>query len=567
MDVRTTNVDNAANVLAGLPAARYDRPRMDPTISVPVADPLPASLRFSTLFRRPGFLVALIVLAYSISFFVLASALLQQYGFPLDDSYILQTVARNFAHYGVLGFIPGVPSSGATSVLWACIQAASHRFTDVDPVLFNLALSWLLLASIGSTLFLLARRDGFPLSLSFFLAVSPALCGNFIWLGLIGMEHLLFIAILLATIYFWFDVGRHRLRSALLAGIGIGLLAITRPEAMVLGPLIVATAWAIKRSTREAISALAAWTVFVGITIGTNLYTSHSWMPATLQGRTWLYFRTKGGPHSLFSIEYFLFTWLLRPSMQFSLWIAGPDLPSYQAILLTCIPILIASAGAIWIFKQRPPRIIFLFFLALAHFAIYLFTFPTMGHGGRYQPLNLFLLLPCFFAGALFLSHRARKLHPQTSIAVATAALVVAGAMSLRVWRTVAIDGIGHINDTHGKAVQWVLQNEPATARIAALDIGKISYALNRPVVDLGGLADPAYLPYLIGERAPLYLASQHVNLVVLPSGPLAGRLGFSQSELARSKVAEFCSPPVPWHVGYTYTANAEPCQIVYRFH
>jgi hypothetical protein len=50
-------------------------------------------------------------------------------------------------------------------------------------------LSWLILVSIGSTLFLLARRDGLSAPLSFALAASPALCGNFMWLALIGMEH------------------------------------------------------------------------------------------------------------------------------------------------------------------------------------------------------------------------------------------------------------------------------------------------------------------------------------------------------------------------------------------
>jgi hypothetical protein len=539
---------------------------MAPVSAVSVGEREPDTLgTFSALFRRQSSLVGLIILIYSISLLVVASALRQQYGFPLDDSYILQTVARNFAHYGVLGFIPGVPSSGATSVLWACVQAANHRVLHADPILFNLALTWVLLASIGATLFLLARRDGLSLSLSFCFAAAPAFCGNFVWLGLIGMEHLLFVAIVLATIYFWFDLGRHRLRSALLAGIGAGLLAITRPEAMALGPLIVATAWKIKRSTREALSALAPWAIFVAIAVATNLHTSHSWMPATLQGRTWLYFQASGGPHSLLSIERFLFAWLLRPSMQFSLWVAGADLPPYQAILVTCIPVLIASLGAIWIFNQRPSRILFLFFLALAHFSIYLLRFPTMGHGGRYQPLNLLLLFPCLFAGLLFMFSRVRRLHPQAPIVFAAALLVAAGGASLRVWRTVAIDGIGQINNTHGKAAQWILQNQPATARIAAFDIGRISYALNRPIVDLGGLADPAYDPYLISGRAPLYLASQHVNVVVLPGGVLSRGLGFSQSALARTKLAEFCVPLDRWRVGFMYTANAEPCQVLYR--
>jgi hypothetical protein len=358
---------------------------MQSPVSAPVSDAPPVvSGRLPALFENTGFLTGLIVLAYSVSLLVLASALLRQYGFPLDDSYILQTVARNFAHYGVLGFIPGVPSSGATSVLWACIQAANHWLLHGDPVLFNLVLSWLLLASIGSMLFLLARRDGLPLPLSFCFAVSPAFCGNFIWLGLIGMEHLLFVAILLATIYFWLDLGRHRLRSALFTGLGIGLLAITRPEAMVLGPLIVATAWVIKRSTREALSALALWAVFIAITVASNLHTSHTWMPATLQGRTWVYFHGWGGPHSFRSIAIFLFGWLLRPAMQFSLWQSGPDVLLFRPGFLAFLPVVIALLGVFRLLRSLPQRVTFLFLLAFAHFGLFLLTFPSMGHGGRY---------------------------------------------------------------------------------------------------------------------------------------------------------------------------------------
>src|ERR1700730_9804594 len=87
----------------------------------------------------------LIVLLYSVGFLVVGSALRVQYGFPLDDSWIHQTVARNFAYFGTLGFIPGKPSSGATSLLWAGIQAANYRTLHLDPVVFNLILGWLTL--------------------------------------------------------------------------------------------------------------------------------------------------------------------------------------------------------------------------------------------------------------------------------------------------------------------------------------------------------------------------------------------------------------------------------------
>lgn len=145
----------------------------------------------------------LLTLVYVAAFTIIASVLHQTHGFPLDDSYIYQTVARNLGLHGRLGFMADRPSSGATSLLWALIQAANYRFFAVDPVWYNLTLSYLLFACMGPLLFLLCRRDASPVPLCFAVAVAPALMGNFLWLGMIGMEHLLFVVLSLAEIYFW----------------------------------------------------------------------------------------------------------------------------------------------------------------------------------------------------------------------------------------------------------------------------------------------------------------------------------------------------------------------------
>jgi hypothetical protein len=129
---------------------------------------------------------------------------------------------------------------------------------------------------------------------------------------------------------------------------------------------------------------------------------------------------------------------------------------------------------------------------------------------------------------------------------------------------------VSRLNRIHAlppcQAGRWILQNQPANARVAAFDIGKISYVLDRPVVDLGGLVDPVYEPYLRSGRAPLYLEERHVSLVVLPSGGLAGQLGFSQSQLENANRAQFCYPPHEWLVSLKYAGTAEQCQVIYIF-
>lgn len=512
-----------------------------------------------------------LLILYSGCFFFLASALRIQYGFPLDDSYIHQTVARNFARYDVLGFIPGKPSSGATSLIWACIQASNYKFLHLDPIKFNFIFSWVMLALIGPMLFVLSRKDGLSLLSSIALAASPALCGNFMWLGLIGMEHLLFVVLVLVSIYFWFDLGIHRGRNAILAGIGAGMLAITRPEAMVFGPLLAISAWKIKRTFSEVASVLTVWVAFIALLFASNFYTSHSFMPATLKGRTWLYFHNSGGPHTVHSMTRFLGAWIQRFPRQFSTTYVQQMQSLHEVhgrfAFYGFLLFGLAVIGVYALVSQRLPRVSFLLLWCILHSCIYLLTFPTGGHGGRYQPLNLLLLFPCLFFGMLWLLQKVMRGQTLWTAVVTVAALVLAGATSLRTWRIVAVDGIGHINNTHGNMGAWMLQNLPANADVAAFDIGRISYIWNRNLIDLGGLVDPSYVPYLTSGHIPEYLEQHHVQYVVLPS-KAADEFGFTHdSALKMTRLSEFCSPYDTWIVGFRYTIHAMECQELFQLH
>src|SRR5512135_1121884 len=55
--------------------------------------------------------------------YLLASALIYRIGFPLDDSWIHLTYARNLAQLGEWSFQPGHLSAGSTSPLWTFLLA------------------------------------------------------------------------------------------------------------------------------------------------------------------------------------------------------------------------------------------------------------------------------------------------------------------------------------------------------------------------------------------------------------------------------------------------------------
>jgi hypothetical protein len=146
----------------------------------------------------------------------------------------------------------------------------------------------------------------------------------------------------------------------------------------------------------------------------------------------------------------------------------------------------------------------------------------------------------------------------------ALTATVLAGVASLATWRTVTIDGIGHINDTHGMISKWLKAHTPPNASIAAFDIGRISYDWQNGITDLGGLVDPSYYPYLVEGRVPQYLEARHIQYLVLPGDGTEG-FGFQTHPIAMTKVAEYCSPKDPWLIGFRYTIHATRCQELYR--
>src|ERR1700677_239652 len=80
-------------------------------------------------------------------FLFFGSVLLRHFGFPLDDSWIHQTVARNLADTGVLGFRPGRLSAGSTSLLWTILLAVRPLlFPALSPVLYCFVLSTAIMA-------------------------------------------------------------------------------------------------------------------------------------------------------------------------------------------------------------------------------------------------------------------------------------------------------------------------------------------------------------------------------------------------------------------------------------
>ena len=462
-------------------------------------------------------------------FLAFASILASHPGFPLDDSWIHQTVARNLVETHVLGFLPGVRSSGSSSLLWTAVLAAGYAsFRGLTPVLYSGGVSALLLGGIGLLLRRLAARDNWPPTEAWLLSLAPVLNGNFLWLGMIGMEHLLFVALSLAVIERWFaDAGRWSLAGA---AAGMALLALTRPEGVLLVGLLVLLRSAGRGWGARAVLAAGAG-AGLGVSFAVNWAVTRTLLPLTMKGRQWLFFQNHTADGWRFAFERtavrrLLDVWTVRPvDFDYSRLTAG-------AALLTLAALAALAGWALWRLARRgSARLLAVAMWAVALNATYLLMLPTWGHGGRYQPMTLLLMVPLLAAGVLHalrsLSLRAgaaATLANRVAVVGTTLLLAASAARSLSLWRGLTGNGIDQINQEHGAMAAWVASHVPPddqrARRIAAFDIGRIGYGLHGSLVDLGGLTDAAYLHYLETHTVPRYLRERGIRYLVLPTDP-----------------------------------------------
>src|SRR5690606_10954326 len=224
-----------------------------------------------------------------------------------------------------------------------------------------------------------------------------------------------------------------------------------------------------------------------------------------------------------------------------------------------------------------------LLLFCLLHLAVYAVLLPTLGHGGRYQPLvpATFGWLLCLGTLRLVrdgLDALGPKRATPARIAIAIVALVLVAlgpGRALFAWRVAHRDAVTHIERTE-VAMGHVVARLPETARVASFDIGGIGYHARRPILELGGLTSNAIVPLLRQGRVAEYLERHAIDYVVLPIG-LGGervpepwnfsyRLGLLQATgIELEPVATLESALDLWRSGLRATLHCAPRQTLYR--
>lgn len=434
-------------------------------------------LRFPPLARKEIALLALASLV-SMAVYLLASALFYRVGFPLDDSWIHLTYARNLAVFGEWAFQPGKPTAGSTAPLWTALLSIGFLL-KLSPYIWTYLLGALLLWGMGMLGEMILRqaspayRPRIPWAGLFLVAEW-----HMVWLAASGMETLLHGLLIMMVLGMLMTGSRRFMTLGLLAGLSVWV----RPDGItLLGPVAVyalAGSGSVKMRLRDlGLFALGFAVLFVPYLLF-NLVLSGTPMPNTFYAK----------------------------QAEYVAWQAKPLLSRFGQLVLqflagASLALLPGAVGwAAVALRKRDWGTL----AGMAWFVGYLFLYieklPVYQHGRYVMPT-----MPIFFLwglAALVAFTRSKRLGRfQWAASLAWNSLV--GLSCVAFWLfgawTYAQD-VAIIESEMVVTAKWVAANVPDGELIAAHDIGALGYFDDHELVDLAGLVSPEVIPFIRDE-------------------------------------------------------------------
>jgi len=205
-------------------------------------------------------------------------------GYPLDDSWIHQTMARNLADGDGFGMVPGKSLPTATAPLWTLVMVIPGLLLGPvwSGILTGFLLGLLSLAAIYKLAAIFLKDKNSPL----LVALLVVLCWPFIWGMLSGMEVPLFTALSFWGLYFYFKSRSLSDRYNYLSYILFSLSFLSRPECgLFLAAIFFHDSYRWWISKNKAYSPWAIKIAIIGLIFGPyfifNYSTSGSFLPRT----------------------------------------------------------------------------------------------------------------------------------------------------------------------------------------------------------------------------------------------------------------------------------------------
>lgn len=447
-----------------------------------------------------------ILSAVSVGGYLLFSQVFYGTGFPLDDSWIHQTYARNLASAGEWSFFLGQPSAGSTAPLWAALLSIGYVL-DLGPFIWTFFLGWGILWGLTVsgmyTFNLLAPTKP---NWSIWAGVLLGLEWHLVWAAGSGMETLLF-ALLVIVLMAWLlkihsDPEKIKPRVWMRMGLLIGISLWVRPEGVTmlapvgLSVLFLKVRWRQKfmiwlELALGVVLLLAPYLIF-------NQAIAGDWWPNTFFAKQAEYAILRTQP---------LWTRYLE---QLSLPMVGVG-----ALLL---PGFIKST--ILNVRNRNWPVLLVTIWVLGHLGLYALRLPVTYQHGRYviPAMPIFFMLG-FSGMAVMVKPNSNRLWSRL---LSSTWLVSSCLVLIFFWAFGAFGysrDVAFIETEMVVTAKWVAENIREDDVVAAHDIGALGYFTELPFLDLAGLISPDVIPFIRDEeRLGDYLDSHEAtHLITFP--------------------------------------------------
>jgi hypothetical protein len=439
-------------------------------------------------------LILLLAAIPGVGGYLFASAFTYRLGFPLDDSWIFQTYARNLALRGEWAFLPGQPSGGSTAPLWSALLSLGFRI-HLAPYVWTYFVG-------GLALILLAVEAEFAMrqQVENYRGVIPwagllmIFEWHMAWSAVSGMETLLHGLLVLIVLV---ALSRKPAPWALI-GILVGLSVWVRPDGItLLGPVLFTAVFGEKSwggRIRAIASALVGFGTLFIVYLLFNLLLAGTVLPTTFYAKQAEY------------ISWQQSSILGRIGETVLKFLAGPGLVLLPGFVL-------ASVQAIR--KKEWGRISAILWIG-GYLLLYVLRLPAYQHG-RYImpaiPIYCFIGLIGFFRAFQYpvRTHGVRLTKSAWAMTI--------GLFCLGFWLMGAryyVDDVRFIESEMVDTANWVAKNIPPDKLLAVHDIGAMGYFGNHNMVDLAGLISPDVIPFIRDdERIAVYLDEKHVDYLV----------------------------------------------------
>lgn len=427
---------------------------------------------------RDALVIALTV-CFIAALYLIASHFTYTIGFPLDDSWIHQTYARNLAQNGEWAFRSGIPSAGSTAPLWSALLAVGFLL-NLSPYLWTYLLGMVTLFALAVLCEWAARQ----LAASYrprlpWVGVFIALEWHLVWAAMSGMETLLHALIVTTVLVLLMTNSPRYLNLGMLTGVSIWV----RPDGLtLLGPALM-TIVLIEGDMRSRASAIFRYLIGFGVLFGFylffNLAVGGTPMPNTFYAK----------------------------QAEYAEWQALPVTTRLAQMLLQLLvgPSLVLTPGVIgWLVKSARERSwenLAAFLWCFGYMWLYISRLPVYQHGRYIMPaMPIFFLFGLLAFAEFDKGKRFGRHHwiAQTvwrgSIAMLTFGFIVLGARSYA--QDVAV-----IESEMVVTAKWAAKNLPPGAVIAAHDIGALGYFDDHDLIDLAGLVSPEVIPFIRDEE------------------------------------------------------------------